>query len=379
MKHLFIAAVAAVFLLSVASAEPKRKAKTFSLFNIVKFQNNGCTSTSSHSGSSQYRNGTCFTASECTSKGGTAAGSCASGFGTCCVFTVSTSGSTISQNCTYIQNTNYPSAYTSASTLKYTVNKCADSVCGLRLDFDSFTIRGPGDTKETDRGECKDTFKISSTHSQNIPTICGKNTGQHVYVEFGTKSSDTVSLEFTTSGTTESRSWEIKTTQIPCGASWRNPEGCLQYFTGLTGRLTTFNFIPTDSSHLQSQNYRACIRQEQGYCCIQYMPCSDTNSLSLDSAKTSLSIVESSCSLDYITIDGGMATCSQGGNQAAPVVTKYCGAKLSPIALKTVSKDFPVCDCTAPFFVGIKTDSKVDSPQEKSRGLCLTWKHIPCA
>ena len=79
-------------------------------------------------------------------------------------------------------------------------------VCGLRLDFDSFTIRGPGDTKETDGGECKDTFKISvsiikfvygyqirlifhylmqifflpqSTDSQNIPTICGKNTGQH--------------------------------------------------------------------------------------------------------------------------------------------------------------------------------------------------------
>ncbi len=31
------------------------------------------------------RNGTCFTEAECSSRGGTNAGSCASGFGVCCV------------------------------------------------------------------------------------------------------------------------------------------------------------------------------------------------------------------------------------------------------------------------------------------------------
>jgi hypothetical protein len=29
--------------------------------------------------------------------------------------------------------------------------------------------------------------------------------------------------------------------------------GCLQFQTGLTGRLTTFNFIPTTQTHLANQ------------------------------------------------------------------------------------------------------------------------------
>ena len=33
-------------------------------------------------------------------------------FGVCCVFVYETSGSTISQNCSYIRNPNYPDAYT---------------------------------------------------------------------------------------------------------------------------------------------------------------------------------------------------------------------------------------------------------------------------
>ena len=52
---------------------------------------------------------------------------------------------------------------------------------------------------------------------------------------------------------------------------FRPPNGCLQYQTGLTGRITTFNFAATDSQqHLASQSYSHCIRQEAGFCCIQY-------------------------------------------------------------------------------------------------------------
>merc|ERR1719348_2531883 len=83
-----------------------RGGKVFSLFSIVQFPNEGCTSTSS-----TYDNGTCFTASECSSKGGSAMGNCAAGFGVCCVFSVSASGSTVSTNCSYIVNPSYPSNY----------------------------------------------------------------------------------------------------------------------------------------------------------------------------------------------------------------------------------------------------------------------------
>ncbi len=35
----------------------------------------------------------------------------------------------------------------------------------------------------------------------------------------------------------------------------RPPNGCLQYHTGLTGRITTFNFTPAASNHLNNQEY----------------------------------------------------------------------------------------------------------------------------
>ena len=42
--------------------------------------------------------------------------------------------------------------------------------------------------------------------------------------------------------------YEKNTTQIS-----RPDPGCLQYHTGLTGRMTSFNFIPTSDNHLRNQ------------------------------------------------------------------------------------------------------------------------------
>jgi hypothetical protein len=46
----------------------------------------------------------------------------------------------------------------------------------------------------------------------------------------------------------------------------RQPSGCLQYSTGLSGRFTTFNFAGVNSAyqHLANQNYRYCVRQALG-------------------------------------------------------------------------------------------------------------------
>ena len=50
----------------------------FSIFQIVKFNNDHCNAIDGTIG-------TCYTASECTAKGGEERGNCASGFGVCCV------------------------------------------------------------------------------------------------------------------------------------------------------------------------------------------------------------------------------------------------------------------------------------------------------
>jgi hypothetical protein len=44
-----------------------------------------------------------ITFSECTAKGGIASGGCAMGFGTCCLFTQTTCGGTVENNCTHVQ------------------------------------------------------------------------------------------------------------------------------------------------------------------------------------------------------------------------------------------------------------------------------------
>ena len=44
------------------------------------------------------------------------------------------------------------------------------------------------------------------------------------------------------------------------------PNGCLQYHTGIDGRFSTFNYgaAAAQDQHLRNQNYRICIRQEEG-------------------------------------------------------------------------------------------------------------------
>ncbi|XP_059097778.1 uncharacterized protein LOC131892061 [Tigriopus californicus] len=372
-----------------------REGKVFSLFNIVQFNNGGCRSSSTISGGgtgSTNRNGTCFTMNECVSKGGSAAGSCAAGFGVCCVFLVSTSGATVTQNCTYVRNPNFPNSLDTTSQISYNIQKCDRSVCSLRLDFETFSIQGTGNTEEIDTdvmpldpgGVCLDTFSVQVNTGQNIPTICGQNTGQHMYVDVGNLASDTAQLNFAFSGSSNNRQWEIKVTQIPCNTQGHpNGCGCLQYHTGLTGRLTSFNFLPTNDNHLANQDYSVCIRQEAGFCCIEYSVCSDANSFSIDTNKMlMMSKVETEClTIDYITIEGGQGSCA-GSNNPTAGVNKYCGDKLNPLTMQI--EHAPVCDCTAPFRVDIFTDNDVDlmdmaTPNTKpSRGVCLEYRQIPC-
>ena len=76
-------------------------------------------------------------------------------FGVCCLFIVSSASTTISENCTYIQNPSFPSVYADTTALTYTINKCADTVCNVRLDFATFTTAGPAATTEiTDGNAC---------------------------------------------------------------------------------------------------------------------------------------------------------------------------------------------------------------------------------
>ena len=74
-----------------------------------------------------------------------------------------------------------------------------------------------------------------------VPIICGRNTGHHMYIDAGSGNSPT-SITFITTGNFE-RAFKMKITQIECGAVNRGVEGCLQYHTGVSGTIASFNYI----------------------------------------------------------------------------------------------------------------------------------------
>ena len=92
---------------------------------------------------------------------------------------MTSTSTTISENCTYIQNPSYPSVYSETSALTYTINKCSASVCAVRLDFETFATAGPSATTETSGGVCTDSFVVTGTSGLSTPVICGSNAGQH--------------------------------------------------------------------------------------------------------------------------------------------------------------------------------------------------------
>jgi len=272
---LFVSSVS--FSTAFNNTEENRRERTFSLFSVVQFPNDVCTSTSG-----TYTNGTCITSSECSSRGGTSQGSCAAGFGVCCVYTYSATGSVISQNVSYITNPSYPSTYAPTSTpatLSYTINKCSCDVCRLRLDFEDFQLTTP--TTAAARGRCTTDYMtlkttahtVTSTATGNVgnyPYMCGTNAGQHAYMDVSCTCTDTATIEFVIGDTTNNL-WKIKVTQLSCDdPDVARTEGCFQYFTGETGSFESFGLA--SSSMICGHNYGICIRPLDGYCCIEYTP-----------------------------------------------------------------------------------------------------------
>merc|ERR1719486_71011 len=227
-------------------------------------------------------NGTCYTAEECASRDGVASGSCAEGYGVCCIITVSCGGST-SENCTYLSQAASTTPNTDSDDLN---QQCSYSICPrtstvnrIRLDLMMFMISPPfvpttldgtaGGTQDASNalGQCTgDTFQAG-----NSPVICGANDGQHMIVD--SDGSSCVTALFTFGGGTVNRRYTIHVIQYESTNEMGGPPGCLQFFTGATGLVQTFNWQTAATSvHLASQSYDVCVRKMIGMCVICWAP-----------------------------------------------------------------------------------------------------------
>jgi len=261
----------------VSASDNPNRAKAFSLFNVIQFKNEGCQAVSDTT-----LQGVCYTSQECSDLGGTGDGNCANGFGTCCIIIVSGTtgncGGTVTQNCSFIQNVDYPSAETAAQTCTYMVTKCSSEICQIRLDFVTTGLGQPTSTTGACTAGTTDTLTITpgagSLAGADPPVLCGTLTGQHVYLDAGTgTNAATLALQSVVASSADStKNWRIKVSQIECSSRWRAPAGCLQYYTGVNNVFTSFNWDGTSTSarQLAAQNFKICFRQEEGMCKINY-------------------------------------------------------------------------------------------------------------
>jgi len=364
---------------SYSAVADERASRAFSLFNVVKFKNSACQATSDTT-----LTGVCYTSEECSDNGGTADGNCAASFGVCCVLKVSTCGSSVTQNCSYIENVGYPTAITTAGTCAYTVKRCSSEICQVRLDFKNFVLAQPS-AKTT--GLCVDTFTVVAGAGTGTritpPTICGTNTDEHMYIDAGT--ADTAATLTFLTNTAGTGTWRVKVSQIACHSAYKAPAGCLQYFTGVAGTIKSFNWgdgtgTCSAGCMTQSQNYYACVRKESGMCSIQYVPSTVTtgDAFDLTNAATTQLVDADSC----VTIGTGhifipnvrIASASNGADIAGGI---YCGEVLSiPLAIIAISVDSGVVSDSPRFNIRVVADN--GEAQNELSGFSLDYAQMPC-
>lgn len=350
--------------------ETAREAKILPIFQVVRFPNDVCAGNS--------RNGTCYTAEECSSKGGVTEGTCASGFGVCCIISLSCGGTT-SENTTYIIQGSTTSA--PASPCVYKICPCNSDICRIRYDMttmvlanpvvgtasESVTAAGAYHQKNYAYGDCAtDTLTIASPGSIGSPVVCGVNTDQHMIIDSNGLDCQTVTVAIGGSSTT-TRKWDITATQYTCGQEdMGGPPGCLQYYTGDTGLVKSFAYPTTNtagaaqsisSTHLQNQNYQVCVRRSSSMCYICWSAWNTTPGsfgLSVSPDITDRADNGASCTADFITIPNGMSSTNAAattpvGNTDA--INRYCGRHLSTTDTDTTEKS--VCSRVYPFRLGV--------------------------
>ena len=109
------------------------------------------------------RIGTCYTENQCRDRNGIKSGSCAGGFGICCVFVFDIGpDEDINQNGTYLKAPQMIDDINNCGTQCLTlIRKSDEDVVSLRLDFVAFNLAGPANTREA-FDVCRDSFLVSS-------------------------------------------------------------------------------------------------------------------------------------------------------------------------------------------------------------------------
>ncbi|XP_061394015.1 uncharacterized protein LOC133329555 [Musca vetustissima] len=356
-----------------SSSPSSRDSRFLPIFNVIPIGPSLCLAPSGEVGN-------CLPNKDCILRAGIPAGPCGGGYGLCCVF-LQTCGGVIRENSTYFVNPNHPDTYDGTGSCQVTVQKMHPDICQLRLDLDMFSIAPP----ESVNHLCtQDQLLISG--SSPVPTICGISSGDHMYIDAGLGQSNPIVISVITSGTFP-RIWRIRVTQIHCGSIARAEQGCLQYYTGISGRVRSFNFNTVSGRQLSNQDYSICIRTERNFCGIQYNACPDlennrSRSFTLSGNSNNptgtmvgggTQVTQNACIQDWLLI-GCMRSADRIPPQSA-CEDRVCGGTFSAevgMVQKTVQSS------VRPFRLYFHTDG-IEAPTDiDNRGFCLDYVQQPC-
>merc|ERR1712223_662541 len=276
------------FVASVATAMPQnKKGKAFSLFSVVTFPNVECTTTMTPA-----MKGTCVTQEECQNTGNTvatASGNCASGFGVCCFRRITEPGA-VTESLTHIESEGFPTPVAALNEANVQQIPRAfpimtdSSVCAVKFDFINVQLNDPVAAGAT-AGTCGDTLTVATpargaTSAGFVPgALCGVLTGQHMFVDVNTSGGAmAATININNDNTAFNRVWKILVQRIACDSPDLPPAGCLQFFTGLSGMITSFNGARMGDAHqmIQNQQYRVCIKRGAGMCSVRYREAAGT-------------------------------------------------------------------------------------------------------
>ena len=103
-----------------------------------------------------------------------------------------------------------------------------------------------------------------------------------MYVDMGLSSNNPVVLTVVTAGSSFSRTFSVKITQIECDTLAKGDnryfkhikydyyhaagDGCLQHYTGVAGTIESFNYNNGAGLQLSDTDYTVCVRMERNFC-----------------------------------------------------------------------------------------------------------------
>lgn len=305
--------------ISLSQKESERRAKLFSIFQIVRFDNEQCTTTDPDGTQNMF--GTCYSAADCANNGGTSGSTCAEGYGVCCLVFKNPCDcdQIIRSDNAFLTSPGFPvpasdgnfqcagglttpcstkrrkreseneddtdeddtddgardaegrNTATTSHEYVYKVAKLSTTTSQIRFNFETLELSNPTG------GACtNDSISITglpTKAAKSVPgNLCGFLSGQHFLVDVSDMSfDDAITISVKLSGSSFQR-WSIRVDHIDATETASlAPAGCLQFYTGTKGTLGSFNNVANPSAGgmgelLTNHVYSACLQPVDGYC-----------------------------------------------------------------------------------------------------------------